>query len=137
MSDDKRTAMTDTPRLSWDEAASRVPVDTEDELMERLRDIARTAAEAPPLVELLMADGSSLAIGVGREQSVVNYIRSPDEPDYLSKGSEAAQEPPVFYYHGTYSDFPPDAAVSAEDAYEAMRRFYRSGERPDNIQWQQ
>jgi hypothetical protein len=43
----------------------------------------------------------------------------------------------VFYLHGHYSDFPPDAAVPAGAAVEAMRRFYATGQRPDNIAWQQ
>jgi immunity protein Imm1 of predicted polymorphic toxin system len=124
------------PQLSWDEKATKVTVASEQELMDRLERIAAEADEAPPLVQLSMPDGSSLAIGVGREQSVVTYIRSLNEPDYLSRGTAEASQPPVFYYHGADSEFPPDAAVPAGDACEAMRRFYRTGKRPDNIDWQ-
>jgi hypothetical protein len=132
MSDDHTTM----PQLSWDDQATMVPVASEQELMDRLEDIASHVEEAPPLVELFMPGGGSLAIGVGRDHSVVSYIRSLDEPDVLSKGTVEASEPPLFYFHGADSEFPPDAAVPVEDAYEAMRRFYRTGERPDNIDWQ-
>jgi Immunity protein Imm1 len=114
-----------------------VPVRSEQELLDRLREIAAHAGEAPPLVELYQPDGSSLAIGVGAERSVVTFIPSPDEPDWLSRGEDDDGAPPVFYLHGHYSDFSPDAAVPADAAVEAMRRFYATGQRPDNIAWQQ
>ena len=131
------TTDTQTPQLSWDEQATMVAVNSERDLLKRLAEIADQAADAPPLVELYQPDGASLAIGVGAERSVVTYIRNPDEPDWLSRGDSDDGPPPVFYLHGHYSDFPPDAAVPAEDAVEAMRRFYTTGQRPDNIAWQQ
>jgi Immunity protein Imm1 len=36
---------------------------------------------------------------------------------------------------GTRSEFPADAAVRMDDAREAVRRFFATGERPDNIDW--
>jgi Immunity protein Imm1 len=123
------------PTLGWrhDEAAERI--DSEQALVRRLEEIGAANSEQPPLVTLAMTDGSWLAVGVGRDYSIVNYVKSIAEPDYLSEGDLAVDEPPVFYFDGHYSEFPPDAAVSVEDAYEAMRRFYRTGERPDNISW--
>lgn len=113
-----------------------VPVGSEREMIERLDEIAADAGDAPPLVELYQRDGSSLAIGVGRDRSVVTYIRSVEEPDWLSASDDEQDEPMVFYLHGHFSEFPPDAAVPVADAVEAMRRFYATGQRPDNIRWQ-
>jgi hypothetical protein len=138
MSELDTTTTIHEPQLSWDEHATMVPIASERELMQQLDRIAAEAdAAAPPLVELFMPGGSSMAIGVGRDHSVVTFIRSLGEPDYLSKGADEDGEPPLFYFHGADSEFPPGSAVPVEDAYEAMRRFYRTGERPDNIDWQQ
>ena len=104
--------------------------------MQRLDDIAAQAGDVPPLVELVIPNGNSLAVGVGRDYSIVSYVVSPAEPDFLSRGDAAGDEPPVFYYGGEYSEFPPGTAVSVDDAYEAMRCFYRTGKQPDNVDWQ-
>lgn len=133
---DQQTS-TDTPKLSWDEQATMVPVTSEAELMQRLDELAAQAGETPPIVELYQPDGSSLSIGVGRERSVVVHIESVDQPDWISSGDPSRGELPVFYFHGHHSEFPPGSAVPVEDAIEAMRRFYSTGQRPDNIAWQQ
>jgi immunity protein Imm1 of predicted polymorphic toxin system len=121
--------------LSWDEKATEVPVRSEGELLARLHDIASEAGETPPLVSLSNPDGGALTIGLGREYSVVNYIRSVDEPDWISRGTLGRDESPVFYFHGHYSEFTPGSAVSVDEAVEAMLRFFRTGRRPENLEW--
>lgn len=125
------------PTLGWRHDIPEEPIRSPDQLVRRLDEIAADHADEPPLVGLYMPDGSSVAIGLGRDHSVVSYIRDVDEPDYLSRGSDENDEPLLFYYDGAQSEFPPNAAVSVEDAYEAMRRFLATGQRPDNIDWQQ
>jgi hypothetical protein len=131
---DNSTA-SDVPVLCWDVQAGEVPVRSERELLERLHDIAAHAGETPPLVELFQPDGSSVAIGIGRDHSVVSYIRSFDEPDVVSQGTVDRDGSPVFFFHGEWSEFAPGSAVSVDEAIEAMLRFYRTGERLDNIGW--
>jgi Immunity protein Imm1 len=121
--------------LTWDEAGTQVPVRSEGELLARLHDIASEAGETPPLVSLIGPDGSALTIGLGREYSVVNYWRSPDEPDWMGRGTIGREESPQFWFHGHFSEFAPGSAVSVDEAVEAMLRFFRTGERPDNLEW--
>jgi Immunity protein Imm1 len=130
-----RSATTETPVLSWDADATEVPIHSEQELLERLHGIAAEAGETPPLVELFQPDGSSLAVGLGRDHSVVSYIRSVNEPDAVSQGTLGRDDSPLFYYHGAPSEFAPGTAVSVSEAIDAMLSFYRTGERPDNIDW--
>ena len=127
----------DTPdrTLTWDEEGTEVPVRSEGELLERLHDIASEAGETPPLVSLIAPEGGALTIGVGREYSVVNYIPSVDEPDWISRGTLDPDESPVFYFHGHYSELAPGSAVSVDEAVEAMLRFFRTGRRPENLEW--
>jgi Immunity protein Imm1 len=121
--------------LSWDEKATEVPVRSEGELLARLHDIPSEAGDTPPLVTLSTPDGGALTIGLGREYSVVNDIRSVNEPDWISRGTLGPDESPVFYFHGHYSEFAPGSAVSVDEAVEAMLRFFRTGRRPENLEW--
>lgn len=43
----------------------------------------------------------------------------------------------VFYYGGHESEFPAEMAVPIEDAREAAKAFFQSGERPENIDWRE
>jgi hypothetical protein len=123
--------------LSWAENES-VPVHTVQELDERLDELDRQARASQPLVAgLERPDGAALSIGLGRDRSVLNYMSSPDPPYFTSHDEEADTDGTVvFFYYGHWSEFPADAAVPMADAREAARRFFETGERPDNIAWQ-
>jgi hypothetical protein len=122
--------------LSWAENEN-VPVHTVQELDERLDALDRQARASQPLVAgLERPDGAALSIGLGRDRSVLNYMRSPDPPYFTSHDEQADTDGTVvFFYYGHWSEFPADAAVPMDDAREAARRFFRTGERPDNIDW--
>jgi Immunity protein Imm1 len=82
-------------------------------------------------------DGAALSIGLGRDHSVLNYMSSPYPPYFTSHDEEADTDGTVvFFYYGHWSEFPADAAVPMADAREAARRFFETGERPDNVAWQ-
>jgi hypothetical protein len=122
--------------LSWAEDES-VPVHSVQELDERLDELDRRARDDLPLVAgIERADGKALSIGLGRDRSVLNYMSSLDPP-YFTSHDENADEGGtiVFYYYGHESEFPADAAVPMEDAREAVRRFFETGERPENLDW--
>jgi hypothetical protein len=40
-------------------------------------------------------------------------------------------------YAGQTSGYPPSALVPKEQAWEAARRFLETGQRPDNLEWEQ
>ena len=122
--------------LSWAEDGS-APVHSVQELDERLDDLERQARDHQPLVAgIERPNGAALSIGLGRDRSVLNYMSSPDPPYFTSHDEQGDVDGTVvFYYYGHWSEFPADAAVPMGDAREAARRFFRSGERPDNIDW--
>jgi hypothetical protein len=124
--------------LSWAEGKSAT-VASVDELDERLDALDAEAREGDPFVaEVARPDGAVLSIGLGRDASVLNYSASPDPPYYTSHSpGGSGDESPVFYYYGHWSEFRPDAAVPMENAREAVRVFFRTGDRPDNIDWRQ
>jgi Immunity protein Imm1 len=116
----------------------RAPIHTVEALDERLDRLDATGRGAEPfIVELIDPERGTLAIGVGRDWSVATFERADGEPPYLISQGDAgvAPEPLVFFYGGTWSEFPPEAAIPAAVAREALRSFLRRRERPDNLRW--
>jgi hypothetical protein len=109
-------------------------VDELDQHVDRLEQLGR--AGEPFIVELVDPDGGTLAIGLGRDLSVATFERADGEPPYLlSAGEGGGSDPLVFFYAGTWTEFPPEAAIPAALAREALREFVRRGERPGNLAW--
>jgi hypothetical protein len=88
------------------------------------------------LAELYAEDGSSLTMGLGRDQTVVTYA-GPDgmPPYYLSEGDPLETGLVRFHISNQDSEFPRSALVSASRAREAMRTFFRTGRLPPEIKW--
>lgn len=105
-----------------------------DDLLDRLEEEAERGD--PLIVGLEMPNGASLSLGLGRSESVLNYVDSPDPPYYSSLGDEGAEGSIVFYLDGHWTELPRSAAIPIEDAREAMRRFFETGKRPENVRWQ-
>jgi hypothetical protein len=123
-------------KLSW-AADESVAVTSVAELDERLDELDRQARADQPLVAgIERPDGAALSIGLGRDRSVLNYMSSPDTPYYTSHDPESGEDGTVvFYYYGHWSEYSADAAVPMEDARAAVRRFFETGERPENLDW--
>ena len=122
--------------LSWSEDQAAA-VRTADELDQRLDALDRQARDREPFaVTLERPDGKVLTLTVGRKRSIVNYMASLDPPYYTSYDPESDESGTiVYYFFGHYSESPADAAVPTQDAREAARRFFETGERPENIDW--
>jgi hypothetical protein len=119
----------------WVERAPVATVSALDEHLDRLDSIGRGAE--PFIVELVDPDLGTLAIGLGRDLSVATFERPGGEPPYLLSVGDtgAGPEPLAFFYGGTWSEFPPEAAIPVAAAREALRIFLRRRERPDNLRW--
>jgi len=126
--------------LSWAEDQS-VPIHGPQELDKTLDALACQAEydKHPLIVELVQPNDATLSIGVGRDESVLNYSRSPDPPYYTSLGDQDQDESDVvaYYYYGHWSEFPRRSCVPNDKAREAARRFLTDGERPNNVRWTQ
>ena len=107
------------------------------EALDRLLNYLHTQAlEKPFMVELIAARGESLAMGLGRDESVLSWVRGDQNPPYYaSKGDATAVGMIVFFYRGAWSEFPRWSAVPLMRAREAMRRFFSTGQMPDNVEW--
>ena len=104
--------------------------------LDRARDGGRPGRGV--LATLFSPAGSHLSVGLGGGTSVLTYADGPDPPYFLSRGTDApaGDGPLVFYYEGHYSDFPPTAAVPADLARRAALEFFRTGERPTCVDWE-
>lgn len=120
--------------LLWgqNEQAPVRSVEELDQLLDRL-----THDASDPLVAVLEPPGeAALSIGLGSDRSLLNFISSPDPPYFTSQGLEKSDESIEFFYCGELTEYPRRALIPVEDAREAMRRFFKTGERPDNVGWQ-
>jgi Immunity protein Imm1 len=106
-----------------------------DALLDRITAEAE-AADLPMLAVLGREDGSTLSIGLGSDESVLSYVSgSWDPPYYVSRGDPSRTEPVEFVYSGELTEFPPWSAISIEEAREAMRHFFTTGELSPKIEW--
>ncbi|HVS04634.1 MAG TPA: Imm1 family immunity protein [Candidatus Dormibacteraeota bacterium] len=123
------------PRIEWEENG-RAEAASVEEVDRLLDDLAEQARERPFIVELMSSAGDSLAIGLGREESILSWVQaSGDPPYYASKGDRDSQGLVVFFYGGRWSEFPRSFAVGIAAARKAMRLFFETGQRPTNVEW--
>lgn len=96
------------------------------------------AASQPLVVEMVSAGGARLGIGLGAPNSVLVFNGSPDPPYLISAGNLGSRDEDVaFYLHGHWTEFAGDSLISHAAAREAAHRFLASGDRPDNVKWEE
>ncbi|HEV3163475.1 MAG TPA: Imm1 family immunity protein [Isosphaeraceae bacterium] len=124
-------------RIEWEENG-RADVASVEEVDRLLDDLAEQASERPFIAELISSAGDSLAIGLGREESILSWVQaSGDPPYYASKGDPDSQGLVVFFYRGHWSEFPRSFVVAIAAARKAMRLFFETGQRPTNVEWEE
>lgn len=137
--------------LSWDERGTLVPVPSKEEL-ERLLDTVDDAAADEPLIATMLDgdEGPALSVGFGASGSVAVWRTAGEMATDISrstgsgksksrgaeKGESAAGGPVEFVFCGEKVSYPVSAVVSLGQAREAMRQFFATGSRPDNIAWE-
>lgn len=94
--------------------------------------------EKPLLVSVNLPDGTSLAAGLGRQESVLNFVSaSADPPSFTSSGTNSRDDKVVhFYYQGSWTEFPVKNLIPLSQAREAVRLFAKDGRRPQNVEWE-
>ena len=125
-----------TPQLFWEEA-NRTEVRSVEEL-DRLVDqlTVEARADMPLTVELHVGDETAMSIVVGREESHVEFHSAATHPPIVAcHGPWNDDELIEFSHRGQYSELPRRYFVPIADAREALRRYFRTGTRPDNIAW--
>jgi hypothetical protein len=93
----------------------------------------------PQLVTVeLNETGDSLAIGLGRDRSVLNYINGSKDPPYLtSTGGIEVDEPIAFRFGGEWSEFPMKNSIPTSVARQVMGQFCATGNLSSAIQWEE
>jgi hypothetical protein len=125
-------------KIKWRDGEDGHLVTCEDEFRHALAEAEQDAARLPMIAEVTLDDGDCLAIGLGREVSVLSYVGASKMPPYLiSQGLARARdgEGVVFHYYGHWSEFPPPAAVPVEEAVDAVRYFCEHGELSPLMNW--
>lgn len=127
-------------RVAWEDQERLVA--TVDQLDTLLDDIHRDHQEDKAVLASIELDstGDSLAIGLGKDRSVLNFVSgSKDPPYFTSVGHEGEDndEPIVFRYMGQWSEFLLRNTVPIDTAREAVRTFCRTGEIPNDVRWEQ
>lgn len=79
---------------------------------------------------------AALLIGLGGSQSLLSWSGG-DGADLISRG-DGPEEPYVAYlFNGHESEFSGTGAIPMEQAREAVRAFFATGERPSAVVWQE
>ena len=111
------------------------------DLDEALDQVEGKGEPARPLIAVLVSPrGSSLGIGLGGPQSVLTFDSGSGMPPYFeSVGDKAHRESGVvvFYAGGQWTEFPSGALIPKESARKAIRIFFETGERPNNVIWEE
>jgi hypothetical protein len=104
-----------------------------DSLLDKLH-----AQGKPVMAVVEFTTGDSLAIGLGRSLSVLNFVLASSVPlSYTSLGSHCGDETIQFDFMGSISEFAIKNVVPTEVARSAMREFVESGQVSSKLEWEQ
>lgn len=113
---------------------------TVEELDELLDQLALEYAGDRAIITKIELDtsGDSLTIGLGRDMSVLEHMRSSLDPPYLmSVGDHDKKGEVVFFLDGEATEIARSNLVPTSLAREAVRRFATTGELLDRIRWEE
>ena len=126
-------------KVQW-EPDSESQVDTVeqlDRLLDQLADRYQNDDAILVVVESRLK-GDTLAIGIGRDVSVLSYVGESGEPPYYSSvGDKRGEDAVTFRYMGELTEFPSRKAVPYQLAREALRHFATTGERTARVSWEE
>ncbi len=125
-------------RVTWSREAP-TPVKSLAELDALLDQLARDyPGDDAILVDVENLAGDGLAIGLGKDYSVLGFTSASGEPPYLvSKGFEASDELLVFYFQGHWTEFSMRNAIPISVARAAVREFLVTGKLTNTVEWEE
>jgi hypothetical protein len=125
-------------KASWGEL-SEFALGTVEEL-DRLLDQLQSEHSASPVLVMVefSASGDSLMIGLGKEDSVVNFVSGSGNPPYwVSVGNHAEHDLVVFDFMGSHTEILRRHLIPVSLARHAMRVFVQTGTLCRNVQWEE
>jgi hypothetical protein len=131
-----------TWKVTWGEQEDEKEVRSLAELDEILQELSKSyGGDNAILAELESPDGSSLAIGLGRSESVLNYVSPSGDPPYYSsvgvKAESDDEDVVVFFFRGAWSEFPRRHLVPIAVARKAARYFFTHQGLFEGIEWEE
>jgi hypothetical protein len=130
--------------VEWGNDAAAVSVTSLEELDSLLDDLeCMGRSTAPFLVVLVGADGSSLTIGVGRDESIAQYSDGTDDgPSFAgvaandTTNSAQTCAPLVFELDGEPNEMLAELATPSESTRQAARYFFTERGRDPRMRWE-
>lgn len=93
----------------------------------------------PTLVELSLAEESTMGIVVGGEWSYAMFMYMPHGPALYSHRRELAEQkgdgPFIFMQFGSQSEADLEVTILPREAWEALRVYFETRKRPEMIPW--
>ena len=125
-------------KASWAEEQD-VSLSTVSELDRLLGQIHEDHEDSPVLVSIeLSSSGDSLTIGLGRAESVLNYVSRSGDPHYWSSvGKRQESAATAFNFMGQLSEIPNRHLIPIDIARQAIRDFVQTGKLPRSVEWEQ
>jgi len=124
-----------TPYLAWGE--SMLEIHSPEELDQVINQLIEQGQKKMPLsVQLVANEESALLITVGSQESHVEFY-SITEPVLVvgCKGPWDDNSLVAFTHGGEYSEIERRYCVPFASAREALNQYFLTGQRPNNIQW--
>jgi hypothetical protein len=91
----------------------------------------------PTMVEFDDLDGGAIAVGAGRDVTVVTAQDSEDPPYFTSLAKRAVTNGDVmFLYAGENTPYPGHSIIPRADGVRALERFLRTGELDPDLDWE-
>jgi hypothetical protein len=88
------------------------------------------------LVSFTTPEGVFFEIGLGAPDSCAMFWESADPPYFWSRGQSLPEGPPVtFWYAGQQTEIPASVPIPRSVALAALREFMTTGQRPENLDW--
>lgn len=124
--------------LVWgDNVDQKKIVFNDTELEKSILELNTIASDASPItVELRVNEESAIQIIVGLKISPLIFYSRLQSPHYsVSLGPFNDDEWVIFYHHDEYSEMPLKYFLETNVVYEAVKKYFQTGLRPDNINW--
>jgi Immunity protein Imm1 len=123
------------PYLLWE--GNRAEVDSLELLDAEIDHLTDEACKGMPFsVQVCLDYGTAMLIVVGRPESHLEFTSPTNQPLMVGCVGPCDDDELIEFSHGgQHSELPRRFWVPTSEAREALRTFFRTGERPSNIRW--
>lgn len=128
--------MTFRGTIKWGRQGDLAVVDSAEAFNHLVTRIEAEARRHPFMIDIVAGDGRGLALGIGRDKTVLSLVGVMGSPPYYaSVGDENAEGTISFDYGGQRTDFRLRHAVPVLAARTAAVQFLSESGLPDAVRW--